>query len=88
MEVLARLGFSNEPEIEELLRLFNKKSNIMYIASLPKFNLIKDDPTDDKFIECAVAAQAQYIISDYKYLLNLKSFRNIAIISPSEFLNI
>ena len=88
VEVLARLGFSNEPELEELLRLFKKKNNITYIASTPKFSLIKDDPSDDKFIECAVVANAQYIISGDKHLLNLKTFRNISIISPSEFLNI
>jgi len=87
VEVLAKLGFSHEPELEELLKLFNKKNNIVYIASTPKFNLIKDDPDDNKFIECAAAAQAQYIISGDKHLLNLKSFRNIAAISPSEFLN-
>ena len=88
VKVLAGLGFSNEPELEELLGLFKKKNNIIYIASTPKFNLIKDDPDDDKFIECAVAARAQYIISGDKHLLNLKTFQNITVISPSEFLNI
>jgi len=88
VKVLARLGFSNEPELEELVGLFKKKNNIIYIASTPKFNLIKDDPDDDKFIECAVAARAQYIISGDKHLLNLKAFQNITVISPSEFLNI
>lgn len=88
VEVLARLGFSNEPELEELLRLFKKKNNIIYIASTPKFNLIKDDPSDNKFIECAVTAQAQYIISGDKHLLNLEMFRNIRIISSLDFLNI
>jgi len=88
VEVLARLGFSNEPELEELLRLFKKKNNIIYTASTPKFHLIKDDPSDDKFIECAVTAQAQYIISGDKHLLNLEMFRNIIIISSLDFLNI
>ncbi|MBC8388579.1 MAG: putative toxin-antitoxin system toxin component, PIN family [Actinobacteria bacterium] len=88
VKVLAGLGFSNEPELEELLGLFKKKNNIIYIASTPKFNLIKDDPDDDKFIECTVAARAQYIISGDKHLLNLKTFQNITVISPSEFLNI
>ncbi len=88
VEVLARLGFSNEPELEELLRLFKKKNNIIYIASTPKFNLIKDDPSDNKFIECAVTAQAKYIISGDKHLLNLEMFRNTRIISSLDFLNI
>ncbi len=87
VEVLARLGLSYEPELEELLKLFKKKNNIVYISPTPKFSLIKDDPSDNKFIECAAAAQAQYIISGDKHLLNLKAFRNIAAISPSEFLN-
>jgi uncharacterized protein len=33
---------------------------------------IKDDPEDNKILECAIAANANYIISGDKHLLNLK----------------
>jgi len=44
------------------------------------------DSQDDKFIACAVAAQADYIVSGDKDLLVLKKYGQIKIISASEFL--
>jgi len=47
---------------------------------------VKDDPSDDKFIRCAQAAKARIIISGDQHLLKLKSYRNINIITPAQFL--
>jgi putative PIN family toxin of toxin-antitoxin system len=45
------------------------------------------DPDDDMILECAIAAEAQYIVSgDKKHLLALRQFRNIPIVSPADFL--
>jgi len=87
IEVLIRLGLSDEPELEELLNLFKKKINIVFSNSTPKIEMIKDDPDDNKFLECATSAKAGYIISGDKHLLNLKIFQNIKIITPLNFLN-
>ncbi len=43
------------------------------------------DRADDKFLSCAVAAHADYIISGDKDLLALGNFRNIPIITAAEF---
>lgn len=50
-----------------------------------KVDIIKNDDTDNKIIECAICANAQYIISYDKHLLKLKKFRNIEIVLPKEF---
>ena len=52
------------------------------------FKAIKDDPDDDKFLDCAVEGNAKFIISQNKHLLKLKEFNGIKIISPSEFLKL
>ena len=45
------------------------------------------DPDDEMILECALAAEADYIASgDKKHLLPLRRFRGIPIVSPSEFL--
>ena len=45
------------------------------------------DPGDEMVLECALAAEADYIVSgDKKHLLALLEFRGISIISPAEFL--
>jgi predicted nucleic acid-binding protein len=45
------------------------------------------DPGDEKVLECALAADAEKIVTgDKKHLLPLRSFRGIAIVSPAAFL--
>jgi len=48
---------------------------------------VTDDPDDDRVLECAVAAQADAIISGDRHLLRLGSFRSIPIRSPRQFLD-
>jgi putative PIN family toxin of toxin-antitoxin system len=45
------------------------------------------DPDDEMILECALAAEAEYIVSgDKKHLLALRQFQGIPIVSPAEFL--
>ncbi|MBM4310806.1 MAG: putative toxin-antitoxin system toxin component, PIN family [Deltaproteobacteria bacterium] len=47
---------------------------------------VRQDPDDDKFIECAVTARATCIVSGDSHLLNLQHYGGIAILSPADFL--
>lgn len=52
-------------------------------------SVIKEDPSDDKIIECAVAAKADYIVTgDRNHLLPIKEYKGIKIMSPAEFLKL
>lgn len=51
-------------------------------------NAVERDPSDNKIIECAIAASAHLIITMDKDLLKLKSFRGCGIIHPKTFLHI
>ena len=45
------------------------------------------DPGDEMILECALAAEADFIVTgDKKHLLRLREFHDIAIISPSDFM--
>lgn len=45
------------------------------------------DPDDEMILECALAAEADFIVSgDKKHLLALRQFKGIPIVSPAEFL--
>ena len=50
--------------------------------------VVRDDPDDNKFIECAVECRANYIISGDRHLLNLKEYEGIKLIKSSEFLKV
>jgi putative PIN family toxin of toxin-antitoxin system len=47
--------------------------------------VIKKDPDDNRILECALAADADLIISGDNHLLELMKYKNIQIVSPSEF---
>jgi putative PIN family toxin of toxin-antitoxin system len=46
------------------------------------------DPTDDKFLACACAASTDYLVSGDKTLTELKQYKSVKIIKPSEFLKL
>ncbi|MBU1702103.1 MAG: putative toxin-antitoxin system toxin component, PIN family [Candidatus Eisenbacteria bacterium] len=46
-----------------------------------------DDPSDDKFLACALAARCKLIISGDKHLLRVTGYRGIEVLRPREFLD-
>lgn len=54
----------------------------------PKFDVIVNDSSDNKYLECAVAGRADFIISGDSHLTDLKFFQGIRIISPVHFMEI
>jgi len=87
IEVLIRMGLKDEPETGELLELFRKRINIDFVAIDQDIKLIASDPDDDKFIECAVNAGAEVIITGDRHLKDLKQYKGIDILSPAEFID-
>lgn len=50
-----------------------------------RLRVVERDPSDDKFVDCAVAGQARVIISGDKDLLSIGRYRKILIQSPAQF---
>ncbi|MBU2099668.1 putative toxin-antitoxin system toxin component, PIN family [Candidatus Micrarchaeota archaeon] len=49
---------------------------------------LSEHESDNKFIETAVDAEADYIVSGDQHLLKLKKFMHIKILKPKEFLEV
>ena len=86
INVLFRIGLKGEEEIGELLELLNRKVNIIFASTERTSQLISADPGVDKFIECAVVANADSIISTDKHLLDLKEYKHVKVLTPPEFI--
>lgn len=66
------------------MRAFEKNINFN-----PKEQLwIREDPADNKFIVCAIALKAEYIVSGDTHLRKLKNIGKIKIVSPAEMLGL
>ena len=64
------------------------RENAISVVPTRKIEAIKEDPSDNKFLECAIEAQADYIISGDKHLKKLVEFEGIKIIDARKFLDI
>lgn len=51
-------------------------------------DVIADDPSDNKYLACAMEGKADFIISGDHHLLDLRVFKGIRIITPVSFLEI
>lgn len=50
-------------------------------------SLVPDDEADNRILECALAAEAEAIVTGDHHLLQLKRFRGIQITRPRDFLD-
>ncbi|MBI4067250.1 putative toxin-antitoxin system toxin component, PIN family [Candidatus Gottesmanbacteria bacterium] len=57
-------------------------------VDIPKIPSVSRDPKDNKFLATAKAAQADYLITEDRDLLDLESFENVKIITALDFLRI
>ena len=57
------------------------------VRPIKKVEVVKDDPDDNKIIECALTAEADYIVSGDSHLFNIKEVLGIKILKPKEFLD-
>jgi putative PIN family toxin of toxin-antitoxin system len=86
LAVLRRMGLEQEPEIGELIDLFAREIHLLFTAKTPSLKVVRADPADDKFIECAVALKAEAIITGNKSLKEIRNYMGIKILSAREFL--
>ncbi|MCD6585485.1 MAG: putative toxin-antitoxin system toxin component, PIN family [Desulfobacteraceae bacterium] len=88
IEVLNRLGLKEKNEIENLTKLFAEGYHSIFTSKTPSIKIVRDDPDDNKFIECAVALDSKIIISGDKHLRNIKKYIDIEILSPKQFIEL
>ena len=51
-------------------------------------DVIKDDPTDNKYLACAHEGEADYIVSGDHHLLDIKTYEGIEILKAKAFLSV
>jgi len=48
-----------------------------FVRTANKVDVIHEHPADNKFLECALAAKANYIVSGDKHLLRVVTYKKI-----------
>ncbi len=88
-EILEILEIKFNFSKKTLLAIENELSSTANVVEPEiKIDLIKEDTDDNKILECAAAADCDYIISGDHHLLSLEKYQAIEIMSVSDFLEL
>lgn len=72
-----------DPEIASLIDGFRRFAS--FVEAAEGRRIVLDDPDDDKYLDCARAAGAAYVVSGDRHLLALRQYEGIRILSPRAF---
>ena len=70
-------AFTLIEEIHSLCRIVSSEEPVF---------AVKEDPDDNKILECALAAKAEVIVSGDLHLLRLQQWRGVKILTPADFM--
>ncbi len=71
---------------EELIEAVLKV--VQFVQVSRRVKVVLEHPADDKFLECALEAKADYVVSGDKHLLRVDNFEKIKVVSVREFLEV
>jgi len=75
--------------LQQAVAIAEELSDLCTIVSPEeRVQVIADDPDDNRIVECAMKAKAAFIVSGDAHLLALGAYKDIRILSPSEFLQL
>lgn len=72
----------SSPDYEQELNKFFSQLN--YVINRRQIRIV-EDPEDNKILESAVEAKADYLITSDNALLKLKNYQNVEIVNPAQF---
>ena len=75
---------------ENIILLILNKRNVTFVDPHFRLRLITEDPDDNKFVDCAFAANAEYLVSDDKHFMILKKtpFPQLNLVKMADFLSV
>lgn len=70
---------------QQVLALIVSHADVIATPALD--HAVSADPDDDKFIACALAAGASFLVSGDRHLLEVGEYRGVRIVKPRAFLD-
>ena len=82
----AKVIAGNGVSLDDLILGYADLAMLLTPAQIPP--TVLDDPDDDHVLACALAGNAELIVSGDRHLLSLKTFRGVPIVMPAEAVEI
>ena len=85
-EILSRIF--NSQFAETVINAIIESRHVVQVNPTYRFNLINADPDDHKFVDCAIQANARYIVTNYHHydVLRQIDFPKVSVIKLMDFL--
>lgn len=58
----------------------------VWVEPLEQLNIVTENGSDNRYLECAVAGGADFIISGDEHLLKVECFRGMFVLNPAAFI--
>lgn len=84
--VLSRKKFRSLDQASVKKALLYIKQKSLWVVPSTRINIIKIDPEDNKFLECASEAKADYLITGNKKHFIMNHYEKTRTMSPRDFL--
>ena len=77
-------------DAENTLRAIMLLPNLLFLPDYKRWNLIKTDPDDNKFVDCAIAAGAKFLVSEDRHFRILSQIEEpkVEVITLQEFVGL
>lgn len=74
---------------DAIIQALLNRDNLVKVSPVWRFNLILQDPDDNKFVDCAVCGQAELLVSNDKHFRTIRdvSFPPITLVTIQQFVN-
>jgi uncharacterized protein len=73
-----------EIDVETFLHLLANQA--LHVEPSEELSVVACDPTDNRYVECAVVGEAAAIVSGDRHLLALTEYQGIQMVTPAGFL--
>lgn len=83
---IAKRHGQDEAAIQRFLKLLENEAILVEPGEV--LRVVKEDESDNRYLECAVAGKAHYLISGDNHLLEIGEYRGILILPPATFVTL
>ncbi len=88
-EILQKL--TDEQTASLVIKTIVESPFVEFVVPYYQFHLITSDPDDNKFVDCAIAAVAKYVVTNdhhYDVLHQKKTFPTVEVINLNDFMEL
>lgn len=81
--IVKRHGLGEE-DITQFVKMLAEQASC--VEPLETLQIVTEDESDNRYLECALAGGADYLVSGDEHLLRIENFQGIFILNPTAFL--